>query len=552
MLKKQANYRVLFLFILTSMVFSSCYKGIDVDLVIHNAKIHTMNDKNLIVEAIAVKDGKIVEVGPNQQILNKYNSEKIIDAQGKDLYPGLTDAHGHILSYMNQKLSVDLVGCKSYEEMVSRIEKYQALKKRKIIVGRGWDQSLWGTKDLPTNDELNKAFPTIPICLYRIDGHAALVNDAMIKLVGITNTTKVEGGIIEIKDNKLTGLLIDNSMNLVNKILPEFPEKEKIATLEEIQDELLQYGITGVHEAGIEFKDITFFKKLIEKDILKLNIYAMLLPSPENISFATKNGKYQFKNLSIRSFKVYGDGALGSRGACLKKHYNDHPGHFGMLTTTPNEMKRIAEICQKIGYQMNTHAIGDSTNSILLKLYESAYSKNKDHRWRIEHAQVVDQNELNWFGKFGVFPSVQPTHAVSDQRWAKDRLGEKRMTGAYAYKSLMNSYGMLAIGTDFPVELTNPFLTIHAAVNRKDKNNFPANRFYENEAITLEECLKGMTIWAAFAAFDEVRLGSIEAGKDATFTIFEKPIEAKDNYSDNFAWKTFISGKNVYASDELE
>jgi predicted amidohydrolase YtcJ len=552
MLKNKVYYGIFLWIIILPLLFSSCYKGIEVDIVIHNAKIHTMNDKNLIVEAMAIKDGKIVEVGPNQQILNKYDSEKEIDAQGKDIYPGLTDAHGHILSYLNQKLSVDLVGCKSYEELISRVEKYQSLKKRKIIVGRGWDQSLWGTKDLPSNDKLNKSFPSIPVCLYRIDGHAALVNDAMLKLAGINNTTKVDGGIIEIKDNKLTGLLIDNSMNIVNKVIPEFPEKEKIEALEEIQEELFQYGITGVHEAGIQFKDISFFKKLIEKNILKLNIYAMLLPSEENIEFAKNSGKFQYKNLSIRSFKVYGDGALGSRGACLKDEYDDHPGHFGMLTTTPTEMSRIAKISEEIGYQMNTHAIGDSTNSILLKLYESAYSKNKDHRWRIEHAQVVDPNEINWFGNFGVFPSVQPTHAVSDQRWAKDRLGERRMKGAYAYKSLLNSYGMLAIGTDFPVELTNPFLTIHAAVQRKDKNNFPAKGFYENEAISLEECMRGMTIWAAFASFDENRLGTIEAGKEATFVIFEKPIESKANYSQNFAWKTFILGKNVFASDELE
>ncbi len=551
MLKNHVKYSFLQGIIVLSLTLTSCYKGIEVDLVIHNGKIHTMNDKNQVVEAVAIKDGKILEIGPNQQILNKYNAEKVVDAQSRDIYPGLTDAHGHILSYINQKLSVDLVGSKSYKEMISRIEKYQTIKKRKIIVGRGWDQSLWGSKDLPTNEQLNKSFPSTPICLYRIDGHAALVNDAMLKLAGINSSTMVEGGIISLKENKPTGLLIDNSMNLVNKLLPEFPSKEKIEALEEIQEELFQYGITGVHEAGIEFQDISFFRKLIDKEILKLNIYAMLLPSKENIDFASKSGKYVYQNLSIRSFKVFGDGALGSRGACLKEHYEDHHGHFGMLTTSLSEMEKIAQLCEKLGYQMNTHAIGDSTNSTLLKLYESVYSKNKDHRWRIEHAQVVDPNEINWFGKFGVFPSVQPTHAVSDQRWAKERLGENRMKGAYAYKSLLNSYGMLAIGTDFPVELTNPFLTIHAAVQRKDNNNFPSNGFYANESIQLDECLKGMTIWAAFASFDEGRLGSIEIGKDATLVIFEKPIESTDRYSENFAWKTYIKGINVYSSDEL-
>jgi predicted amidohydrolase YtcJ len=551
MLKKQVKiHRSLIIFVLVT-ILSSCYKGIEVDLVIHNAKIHTLNEKDQIVEALAVKDGKIIEIGPNQQILNKYRSVKVIDAGGREMYPGFTDAHGHLISYMNQKLSVDLVGSKSYNEMINRVINYQNVKKRKVIIGRGWDQSLWGEKELPNNTLLNETFPDVPVCLYRIDGHAALVNEKMLQLAGINSDTKVDGGIVTLKEGITTGLLIDNAMNLLTKFIPDFPEKEKIKTIEEIQDELFQYGITGVHEAGIEHKEVDFFRKIIEKDILKLNIYAMLLPSEENIQFARKNGVYNFKNLSIRSFKVFGDGALGSRGALLKQPYSDQHNHFGVLTTSEEKMKSVAKICEDIGYQMNTHAIGDSTNAILLKLYQSIHSKNKDHRWRIEHAQVVDTREFDFFGKFGVFPSVQPTHAVSDQRWAKDRLGENRMKGAYAYKSLLKSYGMLAIGTDFPVELTNPFLTIHAAVHRKDKSEFPAKGFYPSESISLLECLKGMTIWAAFASFDENRLGTIEVGKEATFSLFEKPINSGDKYEDNFAWKTFVRGRNVYASDDL-
>ncbi len=551
MLKKQAKFRILLFLVISVNILTSCYKGIEVDIVVHNARIHTMNEKDLIVEAMAIKDGKILEIGPNQQILNKYRSEKTIDAGGREIYPGLTDAHGHILAYMKQKLSVDLVGCRSYNEMIERIKKYQNSKNKNIIVGRGWDQSLWGEKELPTNDKLNEMFPNIPICLYRIDGHAALVNDAMLKKAGILGSEKIDGGIIHLKEGKPTGLLVDNAMNQISSHIPDYSDKEKIETIEEIQEELLQYGITGVHEAGIEHKEIAFFQKLIRNGILNLNVYAMLMPSKENFEFAIKNGPYRNKNLSIRSFKVYGDGALGSRGAFLKKPYEDDHNHYGVLTCSQEEMMKIAGICEQTGYQMNTHAIGDSTNAILLKLYQTIYAKNKDHRWRIEHAQVVDYKEIALFGKFGVFPSVQPTHAVSDQRWAEDRLGKNRMNGAYAYKSLLNSYGMLAIGTDFPVELTNPFLTIHAAVQRRDKQNQPSKGFYAKEAITLIECLKGMTIWAAFSSFDENHLGSLESGKDATFAIFEKPIQSTSTFTDNFAWKTFISGKNVYASDEL-
>jgi predicted amidohydrolase YtcJ len=527
----------------------SCYKGKSVDLVIHNANVHTMNDQNDEAQAIAIKDGKIVEVGPERQILNRYSAEEEIDVAGKDIYPGFTDAHGHILSYAKQKLSVDLVGTRSFDELLVRVEKYQSKFGRKFIVGRGWDQSLWNNSELPDNKALNKLFPKIPVCLIRIDGHALLANDALLKLAGITSTSKIDGGIIHIVDNVCTGLLVDNAMNPVYSIIPEFPEKEVRSAILEIQDELYQYGITGVHEAGIENKDISLFKKMIDQDDLNLEIYAMLMPSESNIAFARKNGPYTYKNLIIRSFKVMGDGALGSRGALLKQPYSDQHGHYGVLTTSREEMKRIASICETTGYQMNTHAIGDSTNKILLELYERVFEVNKDHRWRIEHAQVIDPKDFELFSKYAIFPSVQPTHAVSDQRWAEQRLGRTRMIGAYAYKTLLSKFGMLAIGTDFPVELTDPFLTIHAAVKRQNAENFPAGGFYSNEAISLNECIKGMTIWAAFASFQENRIGTLEKGKDATFAIFENPVIASEEFRPNFAAYTFIKGKKVYSTE---
>jgi predicted amidohydrolase YtcJ len=240
---------------------------------------------------------------------------------------------------------------------------------------------------------------------------------------------------------------------------------------------------------------------------------------------------------------------LGSRGALLKQPYSDQHGHYGVLTTSTEDMKRIANICEMTGYQMNTHAIGDSTNKILLDLYERVFEVNKDHRWRIEHAQVIDPKDFELFSKYAIFPSVQPTHAVSDQRWAEQRLGRTRMIGAYAYKTLLSKFGMLAIGTDFPVELTDPFLTIHAAVKRQNAENFPAGGFYANEAISLNECIKGMTIWAAFASFQENRIGTLEKGKEATFAIFENPVVASDEFRPNFASYTFIKGKKVYSTE---
>jgi predicted amidohydrolase YtcJ len=273
----------------------------------------------------------------------------------------------------------------------------------------------------------------------------------------------------------------------------------------------------------------------------------MLMTSDENIAFAKKNGIYTYKNLSIRSFKVMGDGALGSRGALLKQAYSDEHNHHGVLTTSLDDMKRIADICESTGYQMNTHAIGDSTNKILLDLYERIFKVNRDHRWRIEHAQVIDPKDFDLFSKYAVFPSVQPTHAVSDQRWAEQRIGRKRMIGAYAYKTLLNQFGMIAIGTDFPIELTDPFLTIHAAVQRTNIDNIPSGGFYINEALTLDECIKGMTSWAAFASFQENQLGTLEKGKDATFVIFENPVRTQPNFQPNFSSLTFIKGEKVYS-----
>jgi len=535
------------LFALLAIALTSCFKGKSVDLIIHNAQIHSMNDKGEVFEAIAIKDGKIVELGPERQILNKYTAEEEIDAAGKDVYPGFTDAHGHMLSYAKQLLSADLVGSRSFDEVLVHLEKYQSKYNRKFILGRGWDQSLWGTTEFPTNEKLNALFPTTPVCLIRIDGHALLANDALLKLANITPNTIVEGGIIHVKDGKCTGFLVDNAMNSVYSLIPEYPKKEMIQAMLDVQNELYQYGITGVHEAGIDNKDIAFFKELIDKHDFNLNTYAMLMPSKENIAFARKNGIYTYKNLSIRSFKVMGDGALGSRGALLKKPYSDDHAHFGVLTTPISEMKRIATICELTGYQMNTHAIGDSTNNLLLNIYKGIFEVNKDHRWRIEHAQVLDPKDFALFSQYGIFASVQPTHAVSDQRWAEARLGKERMKGAYAYKSLLQQCGMLAIGTDFPIELTDPFLTIHAAVQRKNSENFPSNGFYSNEAITFEECIKGMTIWAAYASFDEARLGTLEKGKEATLSVFVNKVTAGPEYQPNFAAYTFIKGKKVYS-----
>ena len=561
----------LFVFSTLCLILFSCMKGQKVDLIIHNAAIHCLDDANTTAQAMAVLDGRIVEVGPERQILNKYRSDETIDAQGKEVYPGFTDAHGHMLMYAKQLLGVDLRGVRSEQELIHRCEQYKATHPNlKMLVGRGWDQSLWAGQAMPTNTELNQLFPDIPVCLYRIDGHAALINDFLIKkskmleklpsLKGgevVFHTVQMDprikyprnlslpknsnfGEKIILQTPQSTGLIIDNAMNLLQSFIPDYPKKDYLKALLQVQDELLQYGITGVHEAGIDYEHIAWFKELVANERLKLNLYAMLMDSPENRSFAAKNGPYEFKNLSIRSFKCFADGALGSRGALLKAPYHDHSDSRGLLLTEVARMQNLAQFCLKHNYQMNTHSIGDSANALVLNLYASIYKQKPDHRFRIEHAQVVDPIDFQKFADFAVFPSVQPTHAVSDSDWAEARLGKKRMKGAYAYKTLLQQFGMLALGTDFPVEQTNPILTIQAAVNHS-----------ATEALTLDEVLKGMTIWAAFAAFQEKELGSLEKGKQATFVIFDNPVSANAGQVQNYAWRTFIKGKCVFKLEAL-
>jgi predicted amidohydrolase YtcJ len=539
-----------FLFLALSSFLFSCMKGQKVDLIIHNANIHVMDDAGSVHEAMAIRDGKIIEVGPERQILNKYRSDEDIDALGKDVYPGLTDAHGHLLMYANQKLGVDLTGAKSMDEVIYRCEKYFAKSSNKFIIGGGWDQSLWGNDSMPNNKKLSEVFKNIPVCLYRVDGHAALVNQFLFKKAKI-QAKNVDGGEVKIVNGIPTGLLLDNAMNFITKLLPAYPLSQVKKAISEIQEELFQYGITGTHEAGIDFKHIQLFKSMISGGQLKLELYAMLMNSPENRTFAIKNGPYRFRNLYIRSFKVFADGSLGSRGALLKKPYTDDHQSHGLLLTSVNEMRNVAQFCLKNGYQMNTHGIGDSANALILDIYKNAFKRNPDHRFRIEHSQVIDPSDFLKFSEYAVFPSVQPTHATSDQRWAEKRLGKNRLQGAYAYRTLLRQYGMLAIGTDFPVESTNPFFTIHAAVQRKNPSNQPLNGFLAHESLSLDEVIRGMTIWAAFSSFQENELGSLEKGKRANFVIFDKPLESNSSFEQNYAWRTFIRGKMVFALDEL-
>lgn len=539
-------------FILISFLLitlSGCFKGEKVDLIIHNAQIHTMDNKLSVHEAMAVHNGEIIEIGPERSILNRFRADESINAEKKDVYPGFHDGHGHIMSLASQRLVADLTGSESYYEMLSRLEKFAQKKQPEFLVGRGWDQSLWGEEDLPTNKLLNERFSNIPVALTRVDGHAMLVNDAAFKLAGLDTISNVEGGKIIFENDTPTGLILDNTIDLVTAKIPRASDEALISEILTIQDELLAYGITHVHEAGIHYNDLQLLDQLASQKKLKIHIYAMLFTSEANKNFVKEEGIYKNNKLSVRSFKILMDGALGSRGACLLHPYSDMPNENGFLLTSIEEMKVHTDFAKEHGYQVNTHCIGDSSNRIMLNHIADLMNDTPDHRWRIEHAQVLHPDDFDLFTASGAIPSVQPTHATSDQRWAEKRLGKERLENSYAYKTILNKRGVMVLGTDFPVEDFDPFATIHAAVQRKNIDNEPSTGFLIDEKLSMDDAMKGMTIWAAQGCFEEHQLGSLEKGKKATFTILDQPFGNTNNFKQNYAFKTFVSGACVFDMD---
>lgn len=541
--------KLILIALLGLLLFSQCMKGQHVDLIVHNATIHTMNEYDDVEEAMAIRDGVIVEIGAERQINNKYSADEYIDAENSEIYPGLTDAHGHMMSYARMLLSADLFGSSSMQEIVVRLEKYDQKNKLPVIIGRGWDQTNFLFDEELSNEKLNQLFPNKPLLIYRVDGHAALANNAALKKAGISATSIIPGGRVDVINGKCSGLLLDNAITRVAAVLPDFDSKKMKGALKQVEQELFQFGITGVHEAGVDFKDLNILRSLCKSNQLSLNLNVMLFPTKENVGFAKKYGIVQEGNFTVRSFKIIGDGALGSRGALLKKSYSDDPHNHGILTTAVAEMERVAGIARSINYQVNIHAIGDSTNQLALAIIRKHTKGKVDHRWRIEHAQVIDPTDFLAFANAGVIPSVQPVHAVSDQKWLEKRIGKQRMNGAYAYQTLLNLTGILAIGSDFPYDYMDPMRTIFAAVKRKNAENIPQSGFLSRERIALNDCLKGMTIWAAMAGFDEAKNGSLEKGKYATFVLFPAPLVAQATFASNFARSVYIRGKKRYSQE---
>jgi len=539
---KKLSYSLLLVLLMTS-----CSRQ-KADLIIYNAKIYTINDKFDIAEAMAVKDGKILAVGSNADVREKFGAKEEVDANGKAVYPGFIDAHAHFYGYGESLQSADLRGTTSWEDVLKRVTEFAKTHPDGWLTGRGWDQNDWDNKQFPSKEKLDELFPNRPVLLERIDGHASIANQSALNAAGITKSFTLTGGDIVEKDGKLTGLLIDNAVELVSNKVPSADEKKAAKILLDAQKNCFAVGLTTIDDCGLDFEAVEFIEKMQSDKSLKMRLYVMLSDAEKNFDYLFKRGAIKTDRLNVRAFKVYADGALGSRGACLLHPYSDMPNKSGFLLSDIKHFEEVADKINAHNFQMCTHAIGDSANRSILKIYDKVLKGKNDKRWRIEHAQVVAQSDFGLFGKSSVVPSVQPTHATSDMYWAVDRLGNERVKGAYAYKQLMNQNGWIPLGTDFPVEQINPMLTFYAATARKDSKEFPKGGFQMENALTPEQALRGMTIWAAKANFEEKEKGSLEVGKFADFVILDNDIMKATGQQilNNKVLKTYLNGEKVY------
>lgn len=539
------------------ILYSCEIKKQECDLIIHHATIYTVDSGFSIKEAIAIKDGKIIETGSNETILKKYISGEIQDLTGKFIYPGFIDAHCHFYGYGKGLQEVDLVGTKSFDEVIDRVENYivqndlapkpSITKEINWIIGRGWDQNDWEVKEFPDKRKLDSIFPNTPVLLTRVDGHAALVNQKALDIAGFTTKTKISGGEVEIKNGKLTGVLIDNAEDSLKKCIAKPSFNQIKNALLNAQENCLAYGITTVDDAGLDKTIVDAIDKLQKENELHMRVYAMLTPNDNNISYYLAKGKYKTDKLNVCSFKFYGDGALGSRGACLCHEYADKPNWKGFLLSDISYFEKFASLMNDKGFQMNTHCIGDSAAKVILSIYKKYCASSENKRWRIEHAQVILKDNFKDFSK-NIIPSVQSTHATSDMYWAAERLGNDRVKYAYAYKDLLNAAGLVALGTDFPVEDINPFKTFYAAVARKDSKGYPEGGFQMENALSREQTLKGMTIWAAYSNFEENEKGSLEKNKWADFVVTDNDLMKckEEHILQTQVMQTYIGGKLVY------
>lgn len=512
-----------YLLILPVIILAGCIskQRKEVDLLLFNGRIYTVDSNFSVVEAIAIHEGRIVETGSTSRLIQKYHPREIRDLHKQTVLPGFIDAHSHFIGFSRNLAEVDLRDAPSESTMYTRVQEFAAENPASFILGRGWDQNLWDEKKFPTRHVLDSVYPNTPVVLTRIDGHACLVNGKVLEMAGITPSTQASGGEIVKEDGWITGVLIDGAMDLLDSIWKFVPRTNDSIYVKKTEQLLYAEGLTSVSDAGLPYESLQDLLRWGKSGWLSMGVYAMANPSDRNIAWLTAQGIQRAEDIHIGSVKLYADGAMGSRGACLHKPYSDDSTNNGFLILPVSRLDSLIALLAQTEIQVNTHCIGDSALDVILRLYARYLEPGNDRRWRIEHAQLVSPSTLPFWKKWGIIPSMQPTHATSDAEWVDERLGEQRLTRAYNLKRLLNQNNWLPLGTDFPVEYTNPLFTLYTAVFRKNPQTGYTAPWLRAEALSHEEAIRGMTIWAAKAQFEEAEKGSLEAGKWADLVIWD-------------------------------
>ena len=527
------------------------------DLVVTAERIYTVDDSRPVVQALAIRDGRIVFAGPERGARALAGSgTRVLEFPGRTVLPGLVDAHGHLLGLGQALSQVDLVGARSYDEVVKRVAtRAKTAAPGEWILGQGWDQNDWGDTRFPTHEALSRAVPGHPVVLTRVDGHALLANAKAMAAAGVTPATRdPEGGrILRLKGGAPSGVFVDNAQTLMYRAMPPMTRDQEKQALTAAVAEANRWGLVAVHDAGEPESTISVLEEMAKEGALNLRAYVMIGDDSAAIAHFFERGPQSALydgHLWIRSIKLYADGALGSRGAALLEPYSDDPGNNGLLVSAPEHIRNVAIEALKRGFQVCTHAIGDRANRSTLDAYQAALDQvpTADHRFRIEHAQIIQHDDIPRFARLGVIPSMQAVHQTSDMYWAEQRLGGGRLYGAYAWRALLNTGVVIPDGSDFPVEGVNPLRSFHSAISRQDENNWPPDGWHPEEKMTRQEALRAMTIWPAYAAFQESEMGSLTPGKYADFVVLDRDIMRipEGDILGTQVMATYIAGKAVY------